>query len=87
MRCRFVLIAAIKIVGVLIVAPKLYAQVSNAGKALETPAPQVRPGPWRGVGPVAPCVLPWGGIYSCPLAATIVAIRAGRKFDSLSGKC
>jgi imidazolonepropionase-like amidohydrolase len=86
MRCKFVLIAALEIVGVLIVAPKLGAQVSNAGKAPETPAPQVRPGTWRGVGPVAPCVLPWGGIYSCPPAPTTIAIRAGRMFDSLSGK-
>jgi imidazolonepropionase-like amidohydrolase len=86
MRCRFVLIAAIEIVGVLIVAPKLCAQVSKAGHAPDTPAPQVKPGTWRGVGTVAPCVLPWGGIYSCPPAPTTVAIRAGRMFDSLSGK-
>jgi imidazolonepropionase-like amidohydrolase len=86
MRCSFVLRAALGIVGVLIVAPAPWAQVSNAAKAPETPAPQVRPGPWRGVGPVAPCVLPWGGIYSCPPAPTTVAIRAGRMFDSLSGK-
>jgi len=31
-------------------------------------------------------VLPWGGIYACPPAPTTVAIRAGRMFDSLSGK-
>ena len=86
MRGRFVLIAALGIVGVLIVAPKLYAQVSNAGHAPDTPAPQVKPGTWRGVGTVAPCALPWGGIYSCPPAPTTVAIRAGRMFDSLSGK-
>src|SRR5882762_5616415 len=86
MRCRFVLIAAIEIVGVLIVAPRTLAQVSNAGKAPETPAPKVRPVTWRGVGPVAPCVLPWGGIYACPPAPTTVAIRAGRMFDSLTGQ-
>jgi imidazolonepropionase-like amidohydrolase len=86
MRSRFVFIAALGVIGVLIVAPRLFAQVSNAGHAPETPTPQVRPGTWRGVGLVAPCVLPWGGIYSCPPAPTIVAIRAGRMFDSLSGK-
>ena len=86
MRCRFVLIAALEIVGVLIVVPKPGAQVSNAGHAPDTPAPQVKPGTWRGVGTVAPCALPWGGIYSCPPAPTTVAIRAGRMFDSLSGK-
>ena len=86
MRCRFVLITALETLGVLIVAPKLGAQVSNAGHAPDTPAPQVKPGTWRGVGTVAPCALPWGGIYSCPPAPTTVAIRAGRMFDSLSGK-
>ena len=86
MRCRFVLIATIEIVGVLIVVPKLCAQVSNAGHAPDTPAPQVKPGTWRGVGTVPPCVLPWGGIYACPPAPTTVAIRAGRMFDSLTGQ-
>jgi len=86
MRSKLALMAALAIVGIFIVAPRLGAQVSNAGHAPETPAPQVKPGTWRGVGPVAPCVLPWGGIYSCPPAPTTVAIRAGRMFDSLSGK-
>jgi imidazolonepropionase-like amidohydrolase len=86
MRCRLVLIAAVGIVGVFIVAPTLWAQASNAGHAPETPAPTVRPGPWRGVGTVTPCVLPWGGIYACPPAPTTVAIRAGRIFDSLTGE-
>ena len=85
-RSRFVLRMMLGIVGVLIVAPAPWAQVSNAGKAPETPAPQVKPGTWRGVGPVAPCVLPWGGIYSCPPAPSTVAIRAGRMFDSINGK-
>jgi imidazolonepropionase-like amidohydrolase len=83
-RSRIVLGAALGIVGFLIAAPSLWAQVSNAGKAPETPAPQVVPA-WRGVGPVAPCVLPWGGIYACPPAPTTVAIRAGRMFESIKG--
>src|SRR6267142_1884784 len=86
MRCRFVLITALEIVGVLIVVPKLCAQVSNAGHAPDTPAPQVKPGTWRGVGTIPPCVLPWGGIYACPPAPTTVAIRAGRMFDTLTGQ-
>src|ERR1700724_1642393 len=86
MGCRIVLRVVLGIVGVLIAAPAPWAQVSNAGRAPETPAPQVKPGPWRGVGTVAPCVLPWGGIYACPPAPTTDAIRAGRMFDSLSGK-
>jgi imidazolonepropionase-like amidohydrolase len=86
MRRRTLSFVAIGIVGILFGAPGLWAQVSNAGHAPETPAPQVKPGTWRGVGPVAPCVLPWGGIYSCPPAPTTVAIRAGRMFDSLTGQ-
>ena len=86
MRRRMVFFVAVGTVGILFGGPGLWAQVSNAGHAPETPAPQVRPGTWRGVGPVAPCVLPWGGIYSCPPAPTTVAIRAGRMFDSLSGQ-
>src|ERR1700758_1756276 len=83
-RIRILLIAALAAVGFLIVAPGSWAQVSNAGKAPETPAPQVVRA-WRGVGPVAPCVLPWGGIYACPPAPATVAIRAGRMFDSIKG--
>jgi imidazolonepropionase-like amidohydrolase len=86
MRYKLVLTAVLGILGGLNVVPALWAQVSNAGKAPETPAPQVRPGPWRGVGTIAPCVLPWGGIYACPPAPTTVAIRAGRVFDSITGK-
>jgi imidazolonepropionase-like amidohydrolase len=84
-RGRFLSVAALGMVGLLMVAPAIWAQVSNVGKAPETPAPQVRPGQWRGVGPVAPCVLPWGGLYACPPAPTTVAIRAGRMFDSIKG--
>src|SRR5690349_24153370 len=83
MRSRFVLITALGIIGIALAAPA-GAQVSNAGKAPETPAPQVK-SQWRGVGPVAPCVLPWGGLYACPPAPTTVAIRAGRMFDSIKG--
>jgi imidazolonepropionase-like amidohydrolase len=83
-RIKILLIAVLAAVGFLIVAPGSWAQVSNAGKAPETPAPQVVRA-WRGVGPVAPCVLPWGGIYACPPAPATVAIRAGRMFDSIKG--
>jgi imidazolonepropionase-like amidohydrolase len=51
----------------------------------EQPAPPVRPGPWRNAGNV-PCRGPWGHIYECPPAATTVAIRAGRLFDSMTGR-
>lgn len=45
----------------------------------------VRPGPWRMAGNV-PCAGPWGHIYECPPPLTTVAIRAGRMFDSISGR-
>lgn len=85
MRSRIVWKAALGIFAALTVGPAVWAQVSNAGHAPETPAPKVVPAPWRGVGPVAPCVLPWGGIYACPPAPSMVAIRAGKMFDSING--
>jgi imidazolonepropionase-like amidohydrolase len=41
--------------------------------------------PWRGAGP-APCVGSDGGVYQCPPAPRVVAIRAGRLFDSKTGQ-
>ena len=46
---------------------------------------QPPPAPWRGAGPT-PCVGSDGGIYRCPPAARVVAVRAGRLFDSKSGR-
>ena len=48
---------------------------------------QVLPPPaaWRGAGPV-PCVGVDGGVVKCPPAARVVAVRAGRLFDSKSGQ-
>jgi imidazolonepropionase-like amidohydrolase len=40
---------------------------------------------WRGAGPV-PCVGADGGVFQCPPAARVIAIRAGRLFDSKSGQ-
>ena len=70
------------IVGTVVVPVLSYAQ---AAQAPETPVPARRPGPWRMAGN-PPCVGPWGGIYECPPAPTLVAIRAGRLFDSLTGQ-
>src|SRR5437016_2162155 len=44
-------------------------------------------GPWRGVGP-KPCVGPTPdiGFYTCPQGAGLVAIRAGKLFDSKNGQ-
>ena len=46
---------------------------------------QVHPAPWRGAGPT-PCVGSDGGIFQCPPAARVIAIRAGRLFDSNTGQ-
>jgi imidazolonepropionase-like amidohydrolase len=45
---------------------------------------QAPPAPWRGAGPT-PCVGSDGGIYKCPPAAQVIAVRAGRLFDSKNG--
>src|SRR5258708_7380723 len=46
---------------------------------------QPPPAPWRGAGPT-PCAGPEGGIYKCPPAPQVIAVRAGRLFDSKSGQ-
>jgi imidazolonepropionase-like amidohydrolase len=46
---------------------------------------QPPPAPWRGAGPT-PCVGSDGGIFQCAPAARVIAIRAGRLFDSKSGQ-
>lgn len=43
------------------------------------------PAPWRGAGPT-PCVGSDGGILKCPPASGLIAIRAGRLFESRSGR-
>jgi len=59
--------------GMLLVSTALQAQV------------QVPPAPWRGAG-ATPCVGSEGGAYQCPPAPRVTAIRAGRLFDSKSGR-
>src|ERR1700681_2709990 len=49
------------------------------------PQVQTPPAPWRGAGPT-PCVGADGGVYKCPPAPGIVAVRAGRLFDSKTGQ-
>ncbi len=46
---------------------------------------QQPPAPWRGAGPT-PCVGSDGGIFQCPPAPRVIAIRAGRLFDSKTGQ-
>ncbi|MBZ5577907.1 MAG: amidohydrolase family protein [Acidobacteriia bacterium] len=70
MRCQTALSAAF---GILFGAAAPWAQV------------QPPPAPWRGAGP-NPCVGSDGGVYRCPPAPGTVAIRAGRLFDSKTGR-
>ncbi len=71
MRCKSVLTATFAAASVCSTA--VWAQV------------QPPPAPWRGAGPT-PCVGSDGGIFQCPPAARVVAIRAGRLFDSKTGQ-
>ncbi len=41
--------------------------------------------PWRGAG-ATPCVGPDGGVFQCPAPPRVVALRAGRLFDSKTGQ-
>jgi hypothetical protein len=53
------------------------------GITLSAQAPQA---PWRGAGP-QPCFGPEGGAFKCPRGICVVAVRAGRMFDSNAGGC
>jgi imidazolonepropionase-like amidohydrolase len=46
---------------------------------------QPPPAPWRGAGPT-PCVGSDGGVLRCPPTPQVIAIRAGRLFDSKAGQ-
>src|SRR6185369_11673345 len=46
---------------------------------------QPPPAPWRGAGPT-PCVGSDNGVFKCPPAPSVTAIRAGRLFDSKTGE-
>jgi imidazolonepropionase-like amidohydrolase len=70
MRCRSVLTTAF---AVSLSAAAVWAQV------------QQPPAPWRGAG-ATPCVGSDRGIFQCPPAARVIAIRAGRLFDSKTGQ-
>src|SRR5947208_13457960 len=60
--------------GILLVAATLSAQ-----------AVQPPPAPWRGAGPT-PCVGSDGGVIKCAPPSQVIAVRAGRLFDSKSGQ-
>jgi imidazolonepropionase-like amidohydrolase len=46
---------------------------------------QPPPAPWRGAGPT-PCVGSDGGVSQCPPAPRVIAVRAGRMFNSKTGQ-
>jgi imidazolonepropionase-like amidohydrolase len=69
MRSKSVLAAKF---GILLSAAALWAQLQQPST------------PWRGAGPT-PCVGSDGGVYQCPPAPRVVAIRAGRLFDTKTG--
>src|SRR5215510_3536731 len=46
---------------------------------------QPPPAPWRGAG-ATPCVGSDGGVFQCPPAPRNAAVRAGRLFDTKSGR-
>lgn len=68
-----VLSVPVAAVGVLVTATALSAQV------------QPPPAPWRGAG-ATPCVASDGGVFQCPPADRVIAVRAGRLFDSNTGQ-
>src|SRR4051812_5121509 len=74
MRCTAALKSTAVGIGVsTALATAVWAQEGGAG------------GPWRGAG-VKPCFGSQGGSFQCPAPAGVVAIRAGRLFDSASSQ-
>src|SRR6185503_17432378 len=59
--------------GIFLLAPALWGQLRRP------------PAPWRGAGEM-PCVGSDGGTMQCPPAPAVVAVRAGRLFDSKNGR-
>src|SRR5439155_3103168 len=66
--------AVLAVFGILLIAATLSAQ-----------AVQPPPAPWRGAG-ATPCVGSDGGVIKCAPPAQVIAVRAGRLFDSKSGQ-
>jgi imidazolonepropionase-like amidohydrolase len=72
MRCKSES-AALGIIGMAFLATALHAQEAGPGS------------PWRGAG-AKPCFGPDGGTFQCRAAPGVIALRAGRLFDSKSGQ-
>ena len=65
--------SVITALAILLSATAVYAQL------------QPPPAPWRGAG-ATPCVGTDGGVFQCPPAGRVVAIRAGRLFNPKTGQ-
>src|SRR5580700_653814 len=81
MRCKYAAAskstlksAALGICGTMILATTLYAQGAGGPGA-----------PWRGAGP-QPCYGPDGGVFQCPPAPPVLAVRASRLLDTKTGQ-
>ncbi len=75
MRCKTALkTATLGLFGSMLLATTLYAQGAGG------------PGtPWRGAGP-QPCYGPDGGVFQCPAAPQVLAVRASRLLDTKTGQ-
>jgi imidazolonepropionase-like amidohydrolase len=75
MQCNFGMkLAAFGILGASTLVTSLHAQEAGGGSAA-----------WRGAGE-PPCIGSDGGSFKCPPAPEMIAIRAGRLFDSKTGQ-
>ena len=63
----------------------LFSAALLHGQAPATPPRQPAREPWRFAG-TRPCMNPEGGALKCPPAPRTVAVRAGRLFDSVTGR-
>jgi len=64
---------------ILTIALSLFAASGAWGQVQPPPAP------WRGAGPT-PCAGSDGGVFQCPPPARVIAVLAGRLFDSKTGQ-
>jgi len=71
--------------GSVVTKAKVVAAVAALLASAVAAKAQVRaPTPWRGAGPT-PCIGSDGGVYKCPPAPQLIAVRAGHLFDSKHG--
>jgi imidazolonepropionase-like amidohydrolase len=79
-RGKFVLMAAL-----VFSVGHVFWDAPVSAQAPSTPARKPAPTPWRFIGP-PPCMNQEGSFIQCPAAERSVAVRAGRLFDSVTGR-